>query len=540
MKRYQIAIGLIKAGVAPKEFLKRFDTYMSRIPEHSRFPKSKEQAYDKPLADKILSALEKRNMSGIKENVLKAIEDPEIHKRFMITDALQDNLEKFFLPEKPNFHWNENYKETKHFVFNWFAPYFRNIKAIELSNDMDVREIITNMKAQAGSISLNDKKEACLDIIKSVAFYIYQEKPDFKLPAIMYSRSQIGGYLVTDANGNVTVSSKGLRRKSRAVWCIDAATILVEGTIARPMMDALCKVQQYAGGKTDSAIKNIVRSWNRHFWISLDYSSYDSTIPSWLIHDVFHMIKGWFRHEEDELISWIENQFIHTEVYDYRGELRTKHKGVPSGSYFTQIMDSLCNIVLILTWMYSKYKDWGYIMRDVFEADTLSMCIMGDDNIIFTRIPLDTQALGSYLRTNFGIEMHPDKCDKGSDQDDPKFLKRTWTAYGSDRDLTELLIEAIHSERYRDYKGKGFSPWHVIFGYYMCYPVAMKRVFSFEEIMKGMGRHGGIERIKSMGLESMPGSMKVHAITNKQYFDDLIREAEIRRKYENVNTPDAA
>lgn len=141
MKRYQIAIGLIKAGVAPKEFLKRFDTYMSRIPEHSRFPKSKEQAYDKPLADKIILALEKRNMSGIKENVLAAIEDPEIHKRFMITDALQENLEKFFSPEKPNFHWNDNYREAKQFVFNWFAPHFRNIKAIELSNDMEVKLI---------------------------------------------------------------------------------------------------------------------------------------------------------------------------------------------------------------------------------------------------------------------------------------------------------------------------------------------------------------------------------------------------------------
>ena len=540
MKRYQIARDLIKVGVVPKEFLRRFDSYMSRIPEHSRFPKSKKDAYDKPLADKILLQLDAKGMKTMKKQVEEAINSPEIHKRFFITDALMDNLDKFFEPEAPNFYWNINYKETKEFVYEWLKPFFKDIEAIELSDDMDVREIITNLKAQAGSISLNDKKEDCLDIIKAVAFYIYHEKPNLQLPAILYSRSQMGGYLKTDINGVRTVSAKGMKYKSRVVWCIDAATIMVEGTIARPMMEVLCKVQQYAGGKMDSAISHIVRGWNNHFWISVDYSSYDSSIPSWLIHDIFTMIKRWFGNKHDELISWIENQFINTTFYDYRGKLRSKTKGVPSGSYFTQIVDSLANYILILTWMRSKYGDFNVIKSEIFENNTISMCVMGDDNIIFTKVPLNMKHLASYLDRNFGIEMHPDKCDKGTCNESPKFLKRAWTAEGSDRDLLELLIEAIHSERFRAYKKKGFSPWHVIFGYYMSYPVAMKKLFTLTEIMDGMKRHGGIIRIKSMGLQNMPGSMKVHVMTNSRYFDELIEDAEIRQKYENHNIPDAA
>lgn len=543
MKRYQIASSLIKAGVVPKEFLKKFDAYRSRIPEHSRLPKSKEHAYDKPLAAKFLTALDKHGLSDIKANLEKAIADEKIHKRFYFTDELQSNLEQFFTDEPANFFWNKHYRASLEYVGQWLAPQFQGIKAIELSKDMDVREVITNLKAQCGSISLNDKKEDSIDIIKAVAFYIYHNKKDFsiKMPAIMYQRARIGGYIVKDrTTGEVTISSEKLKYKSRAVWCIDAATILLEGLIARPMMDVLCRVKQYAGGKSDTQIKDIVRGWNYHNWLCIDYSTYDSSIPSWLIHDVFSLIRFWFGFNQDELINWIENQFIHTDVYDYRGRLRTKHKGVPSGSYFTQIMDSLVNIIMVLTWLHSVYGNWNEITNNVFELHDISMCIMGDDNIIFTKVPLNETHLSSYLRANFGITVKADKCERGTRNDNPRFLKREWTADGSNRDLLELCVEAVHSESYRDYKGKGFSPWHVIFGYYMCYPVAMKKIFSVTEIIDGMKRHGGVERIKSMGLSNMPGSMKVHAMTNKRYFDDLILDARMRRESENCKKVDVA
>jgi len=123
--------------------------------------------------------------------------------------------------------------------------------------------------------------------------------------------------------------------------------------------------------------------------------------------------------EEASIFDNVRTAFITKRFVDINGKMVKSVKGIPSGSYFTQIIGSICNYLIMNTYIQSKGS------RTVQRTRHLTM---GDDNITFTKFKLDIDDASSYIRNNFGMVIHPDKCSSGNLLETPRvdFLSRTW------------------------------------------------------------------------------------------------------------------
>jgi hypothetical protein len=384
-----------------------------------------------------------------------------------------------------------------------------------------LEEAFTNKKASAGSIFPGKKKEEVWDLIYEVAVWYYKNLPkDDPFPALPFARSQISGFL--DDNDNLT--PENTKHKQRLVWCINASMVLVEALYARPLMNQVMPtVTQYAGGKSPDYIRHKLLKWSKVCdWLCLDFSKYDSTIPKWIIKAAFDLIKELFDESEHKTIDWICYHFIHTKLYMPDGTIVQKCKGIPSGSYFTQIIGSLVNMLMIRTWQYSQFKGKPNIYTLI--EDELSYMVMGDDNILFVRETINRKELASYVYHNFGVIIHDEKCDFGKRLENPVFLKRTWTPQGEWRNPLELYINMCTPEHFRDYKD--YDPIHILYGYYLAYKCAIEDVFDILWIKIELKKHGGAMRMLEIPDSALPGSLFWIKLTNYAMFLSIINQME--------------
>ena len=101
---------------------------------------------------------------------------------------------------------------------------------------------------------------------------------------------------------------------------------------------------------------------------SADFSNFDSTVPALVIRDAFRIVRSWFdfstyaggaipysRSSLERLWAFIVDYFIYTPhvLPDSTDVCRVKHHGVPSGSMFTNIIDTICSR-LITTYLHRK------------------------------------------------------------------------------------------------------------------------------------------------------------------------------------------
>jgi hypothetical protein len=224
-------------------------------------------------------------------------------------------------------------------------------------------------------------------------------------------------------------------------------------------------------GKTDGQIAQWVakqRSRGHHF-ISLDYSKYDSTIPSWLIRAAFKVLRSAFKDPGDlELLAVLEEDFINKNLAVGEQFVHVSH-GNPSGSRFTAIINGICNEIMTETWLDAFGLSAEYI-------------IMGDDNLIYiVGKSVDAKLVNdvsTYIYHNFGVKVNADKSNFGSPEEDPEFMSRYWTPFGAWRPLGEIIALALYPEKPR--KIKGYSKREVavvvLHSYILSYPLAMRKL----------------------------------------------------------------
>jgi len=248
--------------------------------------------------------------------------------------------------------------------------------------------------------------------------------------------------------------------KTRLIWGYPYSMTILEGMVAKPLLN------EFKGGTTPMAfamtnramgMKILAASNNNKYWYSLDASQFDATISAFCIRTAFNIIRTWFDmdapvYEEvtcGELMDIIERYFINTPIVmptgenDVRGQgilhLGKKH-GVPSGSYFTQLVDSIVNVIILGT-LCSKFG---------FTVDEEAIFVLGDDLLFFTNTHLNIRSMARYASETFSMVFNQAKSTHGRADEPVEFLGRLWCRGVPVRSTIKAIQKMLYPEKRRD------------------------------------------------------------------------------------------
>lgn len=235
--------------------------------------------------------------------------------------------------------------------------------------------------------------------------------------------------------------------KTRLVWGYPLEMTIMESRYARPLIEQFLTARTpMAFGMTKAELGAKLHRYvveDRGTTVCLDYSKFDSTISKTLIKEAFRILSTWFARTDVEAFGWdtVVTYFITTPIVMPDGHLYTgKDHGVPSGSYFTQMIDSVVNVTI----MYALRHKFGFDFRPE------SLYVLGDDVIVSVRGKVDVKEWARYV-AKFGLIIHDDeKTEVGP----PHFLGAYWDKGKPDVPLEDIISKSVFPERYRNYEGQ--------------------------------------------------------------------------------------
>jgi hypothetical protein len=262
---------------------------------------------------------------------------------------------------------------------------------------------------------------------------------------------------------NRTVASEKTKSKIRPVWGYPFDVFAEEARYFYPLFDHLKSASNdkdlcYGIGMETALdghahIRRVFASIPGAQVLNADYSSFDAQVPDWLIRDVVQYMSNWFdfsRVQDSDGKIWDVNPhqsarrwkamwsyFIKTKIRLPTGERFQKFHGVPSGSAFTNIIDTFCNAVATRT---ALYRQVGLPAKDYYYGDD-STIILRHDQV------LDLNALSEQIYQLFGLEMHPDKTLLSDNPDNIHWLGYYARLEGPRRSGEFILASTVFPDR---------------------------------------------------------------------------------------------
>jgi hypothetical protein len=126
--------------------------------------------------------------------------------------------------------------------------------------------------------------------------------------------------------------------------------VLLEGLFAQPLIEAFMALDTFyfIGENPVTAVPNLINSLipRDQYFLSLDWSKFDSSVQPYEIELAFDLIESTidFPDEATRLIfKYVRRLFMKRKLLSPDGRLFMRYSGVPSGSYFTHLIDSIIN-----------------------------------------------------------------------------------------------------------------------------------------------------------------------------------------------------
>lgn len=301
-------------------------------------------------------------------------------------------------------------------------------------DSITVKTITRNPSGSAGLTSFGKRKRDVMEeaLEKSKLVLTRQRVPE---PCVAFKRTQFN-------------------EKTRLVWGYPYSMTIIEGLVAYPL------IQKFKEGMSPMAFamptgvlgsRLRIASYNRKWAYSLDMSSFDATISAKLIRMSFNILKSWFDLDEVVLDGWtvrdvfdrVEYYFIHTPIVMpdsnvYKG----KAHGVPSGSYFTQLIDSIVNC--IICGAISDRFGLGICKRFTF--------VLGDDMLFWSDKKVSLDQIANFANEQFGVRLHgSEKSAVFKANQVIHFLGRDWHQGVPDLPIQDILQRMMYPESYRHY-----------------------------------------------------------------------------------------
>lgn len=414
---------------------------------------------------------------------------------------LEDAIARYAESNHTSFRWNENYQRSLKQLKSVFQ--LARLNPVEYQSDDDCFNNLPKVDTHSGwsyiETGIKEKGGYKEGSFRKLCMTEEAAKLEgnFGIPLLPAYRTQ-GSGAFEENSGSRTGESKC---KTRLVSMVDIFQVLSEARYSVPFQQWFGGKMCYAGGKQPGEIAGIIstmRSRNTN-WISLDYSGFDASLSDWLIADAFELIKSAFVRVDEKLWTVIVDSFIHKAFVTPNG-LVYSDKGVPSGSMFTQIIDSVCNMIMIQTYL-NATNNRG------------EMIVMGDDNLLYTNRELEVNDMASYLAKNFGTRIHTDgKLNQGRSSEDPWFLSRNWKSSGQWRHPNTLISKLLYPERFRDYfKCEAATPALVLYGYILEYRLGMGELMDVERFCVDHKFQGHSFR-KVSNVIYMPGALRYSSV----------------------------
>lgn len=427
-----------------------------------------EQRYDKRAVKALMKYVTDKKHAMATLNYLRSLTNDK-GERFCRSSGhysdMRAQFDNFAKREKGNFTWSLNFRRAQRIVEDRYSQ--AKLKVLEYNSDADIKDAVDDWSTSAGWEQIVYFKQGVSkkkDLLPQV-YSRYREEEEQALRVGSFNKPILTSYR-TQGSGAFTPEGKPTgtwKSKKRAVNMVDMFVVIAESKFGDPLNRFLTSYPYSAIGKNDDDIANILNKLRMQYpgYISLDYSKYDSTIPSWLIHAAFQVLRMAFvdmSEKDSNLLDVIEEDFTYKWVLTGEGFEYYTH-GNPSGSKLTSIINGICNELITESWL-SAFKVNGQYM------------IMGDDNIIYTNMlltPDTVYSVGTYITHNYGIKVNHDKTTYGDSREDPEFLSRFWGHRYPYRTLEDLIMHIAFPERFRDYcdPDKALDPELIVFAYYL-------------------------------------------------------------------------
>jgi hypothetical protein len=242
--------------------------------------------------------------------------------------------------------------------------------------------------------------------------------------------------------------------KTRLVWAYPYSETVIEGLVAYRL------IQNFKSRNTPMAFalptcalgtKLRVAAYRRKFAYSIDMSSYDASISAKLIHWAFEILRTWYDGDEVEpttgltvrqVFDHVEDYFTRTPIVMPDGNLYLgKRHGVPSGSFFTQLIDSIVNVIIAGT--IGARFNLCLSKSDIF--------VLGDDLLIWTDRDMDLDKMARFASQTFGVEFNASKSAKYRSGEKIHYLGRDWVNGVPETSDEAVLARMVYPETFRKY-----------------------------------------------------------------------------------------
>lgn len=243
--------------------------------------------------------------------------------------------------------------------------------------------------------------------------------------------------------------------KTRLVWGYPYSMTAIESLVGYPLLE------KFKGGGTPMAFamttgalgtKLRVASYHKRWAYSIDFSAFDATIPAKLIDIAFDIMSTWYRMDEIEpisgktvkdIINLVRTYFIKTPIVmpDMNLYLGKRH-GVPSGSLFTQLVDSIVNVIVCgaISSRFSMHVE----RREIF--------VLGDDLLMWSNRLVDLDNISNYVLSAFKMIVGgKDKSRVYRYDQAVHYLGRDWPNGLPTLDLQGITARMSFPERHRKY-----------------------------------------------------------------------------------------
>lgn len=242
--------------------------------------------------------------------------------------------------------------------------------------------------------------------------------------------------------------------KTRLIWGYPYSMTVIEGLLAKPLYDEFKDgTTPMAFGMATQALGTRIRvaSYHSAWAYSIDMSSFDANVSAYLIHQSFNILRSWYDLNEIEPVSGVsvreifnlvEYYFIHTPIVMPNLKIYLgKGHGVPSGSFFTQPVDSIANVIIVGT--------IAHHFKMNVSKDEIS--VLGDDLIMFSNRKIDVKLLADFAQKKFGVRFNSKKSRRFHYSEPIHYLGRIWKDGVPDLDVDEIIKRMYYPETYRRY-----------------------------------------------------------------------------------------